>query len=124
MAHGFGRSSVLVRGEIVEDDDCSRRELRYQHLGAVLERLRQVQRRARGSQVRSWREPTSSLDGVTYAITRPQPMQARSCHRAGDVYYWPPGHTVWVDEDYEAIEFSPSGQMGELMNHLEAKLTG
>jgi hypothetical protein len=22
--------------------------------------------------------------------------------RAGDVYYWPPGHTVWVDEDYEA----------------------
>lgn len=43
---------------------------------------------------------------------------------AGDVYYWPPGHTVRVDEDYEAIEFSPSGQMGELMNHLEAKLKG
>ena len=43
---------------------------------------------------------------------------------SGDVYYWPPGHTVRVDEDYEAIEFSPSGQMGELMNHLEAKLKG
>ena len=43
---------------------------------------------------------------------------------AGEVYYWPPGHTVRVDEDYEAIEFSPSGQMGELMNHLEAKLKG
>ncbi len=44
--------------------------------------------------------------------------------KAGEVYYWPPGHTVRVDEDYEAIEFSPSGQMGELMNHLEAKLKG
>ena len=43
---------------------------------------------------------------------------------AGEVYYWPPGHTVRVDEDYEAIEFSPSGQMGELMDHLEAKLKG
>jgi hypothetical protein len=43
---------------------------------------------------------------------------------AGEVYYWPPGHTVRVDEDYEAIELSPSGPMGQLMNHLEAKLKG
>jgi len=43
--------------------------------------------------------------------------------RAGEVYYWPPGHTVWVDEDYEAIEFSPSEQMGELIQHLNTKLS-
>ena len=42
--------------------------------------------------------------------------------RAGEVYYWPPGHTVWVDEDYEAIEFSPSGPMGEVIEHLKSKL--
>lgn len=42
--------------------------------------------------------------------------------KAGDVYYWPPGHTVWVDEDYEAIEFSPSGPMGELIEHLKSKM--
>lgn len=42
--------------------------------------------------------------------------------KAGDVYYWPPGHTVWVDEDYEAIEFSPSGPMGEVIDHLKSKL--
>jgi len=42
---------------------------------------------------------------------------------AGEVYYWPPGHTVRVDEDYESIEFSPSGQMGELIEHLKGKLT-
>jgi hypothetical protein len=41
---------------------------------------------------------------------------------AGDVYYWPPGHTVWVDEDYEAIEFSPSGPMGLVIDHLKSKL--
>jgi hypothetical protein len=41
---------------------------------------------------------------------------------AGEVYYWPPGHTVRVDEDYEAVEFSPSGPMGELLEHLSAKL--
>ena len=42
--------------------------------------------------------------------------------RAGEVYYWPPGHTVWVDEDYEAVEFSPSEQMSEVLDHLNSKL--
>ncbi len=42
--------------------------------------------------------------------------------RAGDVYYWPPHHTVWVDEDYEAIEFSPSKAMGDVIEHLKKKL--
>ena len=42
--------------------------------------------------------------------------------RAGSVYYWPPGHTVRVDEDYEAIEFSPSGPMGGVIEHLKTKL--
>lgn len=44
------------------------------------------------------------------------------CVRAGDVYYWPPGHTVWVDEDYEAVEFSPASLMGEVIEHLKSKL--
>jgi hypothetical protein len=44
--------------------------------------------------------------------------------KAGDVYYWPPGHTVWVDEDYEAVEFSPGVEMGELIEHLKTKLAG
>lgn len=42
--------------------------------------------------------------------------------RAGDVYYWPPGHTVWVDEDYESVEFSPSGPMNEVIAHLKSKI--
>ena len=43
--------------------------------------------------------------------------------RAGEVYHWPPGHTVWVDEDYEAVEFSPSGPLGQVIDHLKSKLT-
>jgi hypothetical protein len=42
--------------------------------------------------------------------------------RAGEVYHWPPGHTVRVDEDYEAIEFSPQAEMGEVIDHLRKKL--
>src|SRR5262245_4158380 len=42
--------------------------------------------------------------------------------RAGQVYYWPPGHSVRVDEDYESIEFSPQDEMGEVIEHLRGKL--
>lgn len=42
--------------------------------------------------------------------------------RAGEVYYWPPGHTVRVDEDYESVEFSPSGPMNEVIAHLKSKI--
>lgn len=43
---------------------------------------------------------------------------------AGEVYYWPPGHTIRINEEYEAVEFSPSGPMDELMGHLASKLSG
>lgn len=42
--------------------------------------------------------------------------------KEGEVYYWPPGHTVSVDEEYRAIEFSPREEMGALIDHLRAKL--
>jgi hypothetical protein len=44
--------------------------------------------------------------------------------RTGEVYHWPANHTVWVDEDYEAVEFSPAREMGEVMRHLQTKLAG
>ncbi len=42
--------------------------------------------------------------------------------RAGEAYYWPPGHTVRVDEDYESVEFSPSRPMNDIIAHLKAKM--
>ena len=45
------------------------------------------------------------------------------CH-AGDVYHWPAGHAVWVDEDYEAIEFSPAKEMAVTIEHIDRKSRG
>ena len=42
--------------------------------------------------------------------------------RAGDVYYWPPGHTIRIEEDYEAVELSPSAEMNAVIAHLKTKL--
>lgn len=53
---------------------------------------------------------------VTYADGRTETV------RAGEVDHWPAGHMVRVEEDYEAIEFSPSAAMGEVIDHLKAKL--
>jgi hypothetical protein len=32
------------------------------------------------------------------------------------------GHAVRAEENYEAVEFSPSGPMGALIKHLNSKL--
>lgn len=40
----------------------------------------------------------------------------------GEVYYWPPGHTVSVSEAYRSIEFSPREEMAQLVEHLRNKL--
>jgi hypothetical protein len=42
--------------------------------------------------------------------------------RAGEAYYWPPGHTVRVDEAYEAIEFSPADEMRGVIAHLASSM--
>ena len=33
---------------------------------------------------------------------------------AGELYYMPPGHTLFVEEDVELVEFSPAEQMAAL----------
>lgn len=38
--------------------------------------------------------------------------------RAGQLYYLPPGHTAWVDEDIDVVEFSPSEQHDAVLKHL------
>jgi mannose-6-phosphate isomerase-like protein (cupin superfamily) len=55
---------------------------------------------------------------VTYGDGRSEKVSA------GQVYHWPAGHTVRVDEDYEAIEFSPSAPMNEVLAHVSRKLKG
>lgn len=41
----------------------------------------------------------------------------------GDLFYWPPGHTVRVGKDAEVILFSPQHEHCQVLDHLLAKLS-
>jgi hypothetical protein len=43
---------------------------------------------------------------------------------SGDLFYWPPGHTVKVSEDAELILFSPQHEHGEVIEHMLKKMSG
>lgn len=42
----------------------------------------------------------------------------------GDLFYWPPGHSVKADADSELILFSPQHEHCEVIDHIVAKLEG
>ena len=41
---------------------------------------------------------------------------------AGDLYYWPSGHTIVVEEAVKMVEFSPHDQMSQVLAHVVGKL--
>lgn len=41
---------------------------------------------------------------------------------AGDVFHWPAGHSVRVEEDAELIMFSPQAEHGAVLDHIAGKL--
>ena len=43
--------------------------------------------------------------------------------KGGDLFYWPPGHTVKVGEDAEVILFSPQEDHGKVIDHLREKMS-
>lgn len=44
--------------------------------------------------------------------------------KGGDLFYWPPGHSVRVGEDAEVILFSPQEEHGKVIEHLRRKMVG
>jgi len=42
--------------------------------------------------------------------------------REGDLWYTPPGHTAWCNEDSEFIEFSPQQEFASLLNHVRKQV--
>ncbi len=42
---------------------------------------------------------------------------------AGEMFYWPSGHTVWVDEDTTFVEFSPKRELKDVYDHIGRKLS-
>lgn len=41
---------------------------------------------------------------------------------ANDLFYWPPGHNVMVDEDAEIIMFSPQHEHSHVIGHMKKKV--
>jgi hypothetical protein len=41
----------------------------------------------------------------------------------GDLFYWPPGHTVKVGQDAEVILFSPQHEHSEVIDHMLQKMS-
>ena len=48
----------------------------------------------------------------------------RETVNAHDLFYWPPGHNVKVDEDAEIIMFSPQHEHSHVIDHMIEKTKG
>lgn len=44
--------------------------------------------------------------------------------RGGDLFYWPPGHSVRITIDAEIILFSPQHEHGAVMDHINSQIAG
>jgi hypothetical protein len=55
---------------------------------------------------------------VTYADGQEESISA------GDLFYWPPGHSVKVGSDAEIILFSPQVEHCKVVEHLREQLVG
>ncbi len=44
--------------------------------------------------------------------------------RSGDLFYWPPGHTVKVGADAEVVLFSPQEEHSLVIDHMLRKMSG
>jgi hypothetical protein len=42
---------------------------------------------------------------------------------SGDLFYWPPGHTVRVEEDAEFVLYSPQNEHTPVIEHINRKLS-
>jgi len=43
-------------------------------------------------------------------------------NRAGDLYYWPGGHTGWTDDGVVFVEFSPAAELQPVLEHIGTQL--
>ncbi len=41
---------------------------------------------------------------------------------AGEVFYWPAGHTAWVEEDTTFMDFSPEKEFMVVSDHIAKKM--
>jgi len=56
------------------------------------------------------------------AITVQYADGTEETNRAGELYYWPGGHTGWTAEGVTFIEFSPAEDLRPVLEHVGAQL--
>ncbi len=61
---------------------------------------------------------------VTGAITAIYSSGEEETSRTGDLFYWPPGHSVRAEEDTDFIMFSPQKEHSEVIQHVLNKVNG
>ena len=55
-------------------------------------------------------------------ITTTDAHGAAETVNAHDLFYWPPGHNVKVDEDAEIVMFSPESEHSHVIDHMIEKV--
>ncbi|HKJ71341.1 MAG TPA: cupin domain-containing protein [Gammaproteobacteria bacterium] len=61
---------------------------------------------------------------VEGAITARYSDGGEETSRTGDLFFWPPGHTVRAEEDTDIVMFSPEHEHSEVLQHIQGKLNG
>ena len=59
---------------------------------------------------------------LTGRITTTNSVGDQETVQANDLFYWPPGHNVRVDEDAEIVMFSPQHEHSRVINHMIEKV--
>jgi len=57
-------------------------------------------------------------------LTTTDAAGAQETVSANDLFYWPPGHNVSVDEDAEVVMFSPQARHTRVIEHMIEKVSG
>lgn len=56
-------------------------------------------------------------------LTTTDARGAQETVTTNDLFYWPPGHNVRVDDDAEIVMFSPQQQHSEVIDHMIGKVS-
>ncbi|MFF9913843.1 hypothetical protein [Streptomyces sp. NPDC013457] len=53
---------------------------------------------------------------------RMRTASGETIYEAGQAYYWEPGHAPEALEDVDAVEFSPTVEFNEVVDHVKAQM--
>jgi hypothetical protein len=59
---------------------------------------------------------------ISGAITALFTSGEKETSRTGDLFYWPPGHSVRAEEDTDIVMFSPQKEHSEVIEHILQKV--